>query len=297
MLASLVDIPKGVAIKLTLNVHFACSMYFNSVTQLNIQLMTMPTIRRQIQCDYPFRRKERKRHNANAEGGISMPTVGNQSLFHSSTDGAKVRRCDLSDPNVSDILASRFLDPDVFRLLQLETPRVEITIPKLIGDFMGNILDIQNIANIYFDTIHTWMPIISKKNFSSNLPNYLSYRKAELCLLVICMKLSSSHTTTARTVLYRAAKHFYFEVESSGILSVPVLQAGVLIVLYEIGHGIYPAALLSVGYCARYAVVLEIDKSITPSSRAKLPWIEVEEQRRVWWSILILDRCVSQCIF
>lgn len=219
-----------------------------------------------------------------------MAIGSNLSIFH--TFGGRLRpgRYGLSDPNISDILASRFLDPDIFHLLQLETPKVEIAIPKMVADFVGTIFDIQNMANVYFDSIHTWMPILSRKQFSSNLPSYLSQRKSELCLLVICMKLSSSLTTTGKTVLYRTAKQFYSEVESSGILSVPVLQACVLIAIYEIGHALYPAAFLTVGYCARYAAALEIDKSITPDLLDKLPWNEVEEQRRVWWSVIILDR-------
>ncbi|KAL7952343.1 hypothetical protein V8C34DRAFT_319124 [Trichoderma compactum] len=217
---------------------------------------------RQILCDYPYRRKERTRQMANPEGDISMP-IGTNMPFHTPTERLRPGRHGISDPNISDILASRFLDPNLFYHLQLETPKVDIAIPKMVADYVGTIVDIQNIANTYFDSVHTWMPILSKKQFSSNLPNYLTHRKSELCLLVICMKLSSSLTTTAKTVLYRTAKQFHFEMESSGILSVTVLQAGVLIAIYELGHAVYPAAFLSVGQCARYAAALEIEKSIT----------------------------------
>lgn len=226
----------------------------------------------------------------NPEGDESMPIGSNTTLFNTPTERLRPGRYGILDPNISDILASRFLDPDFFYHLQLETPKVDIAIPKMVADYVGTIVDIQNISNTYFDSIHTWMPILSKKQFSSNLPNYLTHRKSELCLLVVCMKLSSSLTTTAKTVLYRTAKQFYFEMESSGILSVTVLQAGVLIAIYELGHAIYPAAFLSVGQCARYAAALEIEKSITSQILDKLPWNEVEEQRRVWWSIIILDR-------
>ncbi|UKZ72466.1 hypothetical protein TrVFT333_000095 [Trichoderma virens FT-333] len=193
------------------------------------------------------------------------------SIFQASGDRLMSGRSGITTSDISDILASRFLDPEIFSLLQLETPKVEVAIPKMVADYVGTIVDIQNIANAYFDTIHTWMPILSKKQFFSNLPNYLTHKKTELCLLVICMKLSSSLTTTAKTVLYRTAKQFHFEVESSGILSVAVLQAGVLIAIYELGHAIYPAAFLSIGQCARYAAALEIDKSITSRLLDKLP--------------------------
>ncbi len=93
-------------------------------------------------------------------------------------------------------------------------------------------------------------------------------------------------------MLYRAVKQFYFDIEFSGRLSLQTLQAAVLIAIYEIGHGIYPAAIISVSNCARIGTLLGIDKSLNvwgPSSG--IPWIELEERRRVWWAIIILDRC------
>lgn len=269
-----------------------CTQYVDSTeySHQEATLTMLASFRRQILCDYPYRRKERTRQMAHPKGDISIPIGTNMPVFHTPTERLRPGRYGISDPNTSDILASRFLDPDFFYHLQLETPKVDIAIPKMVADYVGTIVDIQNIANTYFDSIHTWMPILSKKQFSSNLPNYLTHRKSELSLLVICMKLSSSLTTTAKTVLYRTAKQFYCEIESSGILSVAVLQASVLIAIYELGHAIYPAAFLSVGQCARYAAALEIETSITSRILDKLPWNEVEEQRRVWWSIIILDQ-------
>lgn len=106
------------------------------------------------------------------------------------------------------------------------------------------------------------------------------------------MKLCSSHVESAETDLYRVVKQFYFDVESCGTLSIQVLQAGVLIALYELGHAIYPATFLSVGGCCRYATALGLDKDVSSRGYSKLPWIEEEEHRRVWWSLLILDRYV-----
>ena len=39
--------------------------------------------------------------------------------------------------------------------------------------------------------------------------------------------------------------------ESRGLISTVLLQAVLLISLYEAAHGIYPAAFLSVGHCAQ----------------------------------------------
>jgi hypothetical protein len=90
-------------------------------------------------------------------------------------------------------------------------------------------------------------------------------------------------------------------VEVEGAFSILVLQAGVLVALYELGHGIYPAAYLSIGACARYAHALGINVSHTVPTRRVLTFVEGEERRRIWWAIVILDRYVArlhpQCIY
>lgn len=159
---------------------------------------------------------------------------------------------------------------------------------------VGSIPDIQATARAYFDSVHTWMPIVSKTNFSENLLNRLSHRRAELFLLTLSMKLCSMvGVTTPQTILYRTVKELYFSIESSGVLSIQILQSGLLIALYEMGHALYPAAFLSVANCARYSTALGIDKVVDDTYVGQLPWHEKEEHRRVWWAIAILDRFVS----
>jgi hypothetical protein len=93
--------------------------------------------------------------------------------------------------------------------------------------------------------------------------------------------------------LYHAAKRFHMAVEAVGVLSVHVLQANILTAIYEMGHAIYPAAYISVGTCARYGLALGIDKCVTgppcESEWARF-WVEIEEKRRAWWAIILLDR-------
>lgn len=96
-----------------------------------------------------------------------------------------------------------------------------------------------------------------------------------------------------QTPLYRAAKRFFLEVELSGVVSLAVLQAAILIAFYELGHGIYPLAYISVGICVRYGAALSIEPRSTTSANA-LPasWIKEEERTRIWWTLLLLDRLV-----
>jgi hypothetical protein len=99
-----------------------------------------------------------------------------------------------------------------------------------------------------------------------------------------------------RTSLYRLTKRFYSEVESTEDLSVQVLQAAICIAIFEIGDAIYPAAYLTVGVCARYAIAMGLDnvnKERMGGGNRAASWMEIEEARRAWWGVLVLDRCVT----
>ena len=206
-----------------------------------------------------------------------------------------------------------FLAPHIFNQARLELPRRELPIPAEIATLLGDASSIHNIATTFFRTVHRWLPIISKRSFFSYLLNPLTRRRTELSLLALCMKLCCTSPDDAdanadaglveglvtgereRLRLYRAAKQFHLEVEMAGTLSIHTLQASILIALYEISHAIYPAAYLSVGACARQGLALGVNKLVTDDAAGDDagrtgPWQEVEERRRAWWAVLMLDR-------
>lgn len=187
-----------------------------------------------------------------------------------------------------------FLDADIFQRSHLEIPKVQIPVPGYVREVVGDDTEIRNVAVRYFDTIHSYFPIVSKQRFYSVLMNPLAQPRADVALLVLCMRLvTSSYSTNdirmASLPEYFTAKKFYSSVEAAGTCSTQVLQAGILIAFYEFAHAIYPAAYLSIGACARYGISYGMDEGGFPDSGA-LNWIEVEEKKRTWWAVLILDR-------
>ena len=147
-----------------------------------------------------------------------------------------------------------FLAPHIFRQAQLELPRSEITIPAAVSSLIGDTSSIQDIANTFFSKIHFWLPIVFKKGFFVSLLTPWTQRQTELSLLALCMKL------------------------------------------YEMGHAMYPAAYLTVGECSRYGLAMGLYRSCSPTSVIEdaemrgRSWNEIEENRRVWWAVLIFDR-------
>ncbi|KAF3403264.1 hypothetical protein DPV78_003533, partial [Talaromyces pinophilus] len=190
-----------------------------------------------------------------------------------------------------------FLDPSILQHGQVEIPPAVASVPPHILRLIGGEKDIHDTAAKFFDHIHLWMPFISKKRFYDVHLRTLPLSQSDVILLLLCLKLITTFPPArprdARTPSYYAAKNFYSDLEGKGPFSILILQAGVLLGLYEIGHGIYPAAFLTIGACARYAHALGINVSKTVKPRKVLTLVEAEERRRVWWAIVILDRFVN----
>ncbi|KAM0245403.1 hypothetical protein ACHAQJ_010574 [Trichoderma viride] len=212
-----------------------------------------------------------------------------------------------SDSPFSAVAAIRFLAPKVFREAQPEISRLDTPIPSDVAAYVGDSQQVCDMAISFFSS-SLWMPIICRKSFFGMVLNPLSPPRPELVLLALCMKLFCtplpSDSGDGQTALYRAAKRFHLKLETAGVMSIRVLQAGVFIAIYETGHAIYPAAYFTVGACARYGAALGLDKlmkDLMGDGELSKSWIEIEEMRRVWWGVLILDRllnlgCPSRCL-
>lgn len=111
-------------------------------------------------------------------------------------------------------------------------------------------------STAYFDTIHCWMPIVSKKRIDLGIP--LQNGGPDLAMLFLAMKLATSHRAEpdGDAALYTASKNFLVTLEAAGVVSLPCLQAMILVAIYEYSQAIYPAAWMTVGACARYADIL-----------------------------------------
>ncbi|KAJ5101585.1 hypothetical protein NUU61_003807 [Penicillium alfredii] len=182
-------------------------------------------------------------------------------------------------PNVRsiDFQTILFLDPGLLHHGPMETVPASSHAPPHILHLLGDLDEIRVIAERFFAHIHQWMPFVSKRRF-------YDFNEAS-------HDLPPAGSQSPRTALYHATKQFSLLIEDC--LSILVLQAELLVALYELGHGIYPAAFLSIGACARYAHALGISVSGIVPTRRVLTLVEVEERRRAWWALVILDRFVS----
>jgi hypothetical protein len=187
-----------------------------------------------------------------------------------------------------------FLDHDIFEKSRIEITNSSPPFSLQLMGLLGSSSKIRGITSRYFDQIHPFMPIISKKQFYERHLSPLATPKADVLLLCLCMKIftwePSETTTDLKTPDYLTAKHFVTEIEAAGIFTLQVLQASVLIAIYELGHGIYPSLNLTISSCATRAIALDLENELTEHTSSRFTWVEQEERRRVWWAVIILER-------
>ncbi|KAL4779903.1 hypothetical protein BJX76DRAFT_361343 [Aspergillus varians] len=190
-----------------------------------------------------------------------------------------------------------YLDAEVWSSHSIPARPAQILVPDEISAALGRQADIDNIKAGYFETIHRWLPFVSKikvYRFTQEPQNAI---KADIALLLLCMKLVQDVPDTQgpqSVELYHLAKEFSRRLELDGLLTLRAVQAGILLLIYELGHGIFPAAFLTIGHCARQGVALGLHNKSAPQLAGKpRSWVDWEERQRVWWTVIILDRYVA----
>ncbi|KAI8674091.1 Fungal-trans domain-containing protein [Fusarium keratoplasticum] len=189
-----------------------------------------------------------------------------------------------------------FLDNDLFAPIRENAlaQSTQSSLPQICSEYHGH--DPMESVSTYFSTVHTWLPMISRKRLVFEL-NAQSPDDACLMLLVLCIKLCITNTEhqPKELPLYAVARSFCSAAETGGFVSLRLLQSLVLLAVYELSHAIYPAAFLTLGRAARLGMLMGFHdrKAAQQLFKPADTWTLREEQRRTWWAIFILDRFVN----
>lgn len=187
-----------------------------------------------------------------------------------------------------------FLDSVLFQRSLNRLPELELSLGDPLLSYIAHDASDRAFVGSYFASIHPAIPFLSKRGFKERVLNPLAPQRPVNTLLVASMKLLATplEDEGPRSGAYYAIKNSLLEAEHSSVLELRVLQAIILVAVYEIGHSIYPAAYLTVGYCIRYGTALGIHRAVEQYSEETFSITESEERRRSWWTILVLDRSV-----
>lgn len=189
----------------------------------------------------------------------------------------------------------------------LPTPGPDIVLGagSLTRDSLKNAV-IQNLApltpeatfSVYYQSIAPWFPVLSISRLESPLPPTWDNAPLDVALLGLSVILI---TTTPQSFpeddndpsefksLYFITKSHLTTAEALGVNSFLSVQSRILVTLFEIGHGFYPAAYISLGATVRAADALQVHPGPAILHRADDKPTQ-EDKVLTWCGILILDR-------
>jgi hypothetical protein len=108
-------------------------------------------------------------------------------------------------------------------------------------------------------------------------------------LLINPGKVQNGHVGQSQE--YTAAVQYFHELHRSGLTSLEVLQAGICLATYELGHALLPAAYSTIAACVSYALCLGFSwPAVSMAAVQKQIDGDEEEHLRIWWAIYLLER-------
>ncbi|KAK3329134.1 hypothetical protein B0H66DRAFT_540320 [Apodospora peruviana] len=199
---------------------------------------------------------------------------------------------------LSSFPASFFLDPDFFVPLQNDTaPTTSAAVQSALSQVLPLIRgDLNSICHSYSVTINQWLSILSPQRLFQSISALknadLTSKDPALILLLSCLCILVESDYAGPCQEYLLVKSLSSALENEGIISFRLLQALTMLAVYELGHGIYPSAYLTIGRAGRLAMLMGLqDRRVTPHLFKEADtWTLREEERRTWWAIFILDR-------
>ncbi|TVY86578.1 hypothetical protein LAWI1_G007127 [Lachnellula willkommii] len=212
------------------------------------------------------------------------------------------RRCDRALPDCG--LCKRLHQPCKYEMSRVGSSG-PFTLDHLKDAIIQELVSItpEDVLLSYCQSIEPWFPVISISRLRSRLPPTwdeapLDFALLTLCILLITATPPSSPEDESNTSEFKSTylyiKSSLASIEGLGVNSFLVVQSRILVTLFEVGHGFYPAAYISIGAIIRAADALEIGPWVDASPSASPNKEEKrEETTLIWGGILILDRYIA----
>ncbi|KAL2837353.1 hypothetical protein BJY01DRAFT_221080 [Aspergillus pseudoustus] len=148
----------------------------------------------------------------------------------------------------------------------------------------------------YFQTVHPYIPIISRERFHTSLITFGATQQADFAILLLSMCLLTSRPSldTDTTALYLSSRSLFLQAQTLCQPSLRLVQAGVLFAVFEYAQRSPEQALITVGGCVRMAHTAGLQgPSYLPVPKPAQGGGEVEnsnEHTNTWWAIMIYER-------
>ena len=194
----------------------------------------------------------------------------------------------------STSLLNNSLGIDIFSPERIQ----QYTVDTLV-QYLGQPDDVHAMSTAFFTGTHQRIPALSKFRFYENFPSLTSRElRADYAALCLCMLLAQHpppESMTIRPPIYGIVKNLISLLEVANIISIDLVHCKMLLAFYEMGHGLHAAAYVSIASCARTARLLGLHRRVKNRFDADCDLILMEEEKRAWWSVVIMDRFIGLC--
>lgn len=162
-------------------------------------------------------------------------------------------------------------------------------------DTFGNRQAVEHVTTYYFNSINHWFTIVDKTTFESQADRMWSLPSAEVALLALCMLLiirtPNENASSMDDGLYLSIKTAFILVQSKVPPSISLLQAELLIALYEYSHGLPQQAYMSIGSCLQMTRFFGWHiKSFWSEERQQFLPADLKLNSILWWAVVYVDR-------
>jgi hypothetical protein len=229
-----------------------------------------------LKCDYQYENVTRR-----------IPERPSHSFSHPSGEKSSVQG-QLRLPGSPNFLAGHQNSP---RETASPASSLGTNISDQILEFLTGIGEsIPSVIATYFRTIDIWLPVISRERIQKEFENIGALPSNDLAALLLCMYLitripGNDRNDTMRTSIYLEAKSLHSTLASSGESCLKTTQAGLLLSLYEQGHGMLEAAQMTMAVTSRLGI-----RMLTDYRKLGLENVQDTELGHLWWGIVIMDR-------
>ncbi|KAJ4983062.1 transcriptional regulatory protein [Stagonosporopsis vannaccii] len=161
---------------------------------------------------------------------------------------------------------------------------------------------LESVLSAYFTHIHPWIPMIHQGRFFDRLAD--ETQRDQLVIILHSMVLAASKFVPDTAAFVRAQTRSWIICSAMDSLSLENLQALIILAFNDFGNGNAEKTWSIVGSMTRtveYAQLAQEQEEgeQRPFSQPYAPlhhtadWTEVEERRRVFWNVFLLDRLCS----
>lgn len=186
------------------------------------------------------------------------------------------------------------LNPSLFASMD-NTEDVHSFAYRCLSDILGHRQSIERIVASYFGSVNTWFTIVERASFETALEDMWSTPSAETAILLLAMRLAIRTPVNMSGAgmgdsLYLSAKTLLGIVQTKVPLSMPLLQAELLVAMYEFSHSMPQQAYMTVGRCFQMTRAFGWHyEPFWSEERQNLAPRELKMCSILWWAVVYMD--------